>query len=353
MQTEKREEKRRTLAGEVLEFLLVALAVAAFTFCFLYFTSQSLAETYLTDLGVFLSEGQQRVLWVWLRSLCLMAAAAVFLVLFLFMLGQRIAYLLKIIRGVDALQASRMDAAIPLEGNDELTELAERINYLAVSERELTGREQRLREERDAWIRSLSHDIRTPLTSMISYTQLLESRPELSEEEVRSYIRLVQAKSEQIRELTDRLLGREKQNLEKVEHMKFLMEQLAAEWEEILEERFVCRVDLSGLEDFSGLADIYGFRRIFDNLASNAEKYALPEEAVELRITGEKGDEAGGTLTVCQKNQIRRTGPSPESRGIGLESIRRIAAEYGGTAEVRCGDREFEVEIVMKIPACL
>ena len=150
MQTEKREEKRRTLAGEILEFLLVALAVAAFTFCFLYVTSQSLAETYLTDLGVFLSEGQQRVLWVWLRSLCLMAAAAVFLVLFLFMLGQRIAYLLKIIRGVDALQASRMDAAIPLEGDDELTELAERINYLAVSERELTGREQRLREERDS-----------------------------------------------------------------------------------------------------------------------------------------------------------------------------------------------------------
>ena len=69
----------------------------------------------------------------------------------------------------------------------------------------------------------------------------------------------MQTKTEQIRELTDRLLGRETQNPEPVEHIRLLMEQLAAEWEESLEERFLCRTDLSGLSDFSGMADIYAF----------------------------------------------------------------------------------------------
>ena len=118
MRTEKKTDfrKKRRLAGEILEFLLVSFAISAFTFCFLYFTSESLADTWLSQLGILLSAPGQAVLKIWLRNLCLTASVVIFLILFLFLLGQRITYLLKIIRGVDALQASRMDSIIPLEG---------------------------------------------------------------------------------------------------------------------------------------------------------------------------------------------------------------------------------------------
>ena len=206
-----------------------------------------------------------------------------------------------------------------------------------------------MQEEKNAWVRSLSHDIRTPLTSMLSYTQLLQDRDSLSETEMRDYIRLMQTKTEQIRELTDRLLGRETQNPEPVEHIRFLMEQLAAEWEESLEERFLCRTDLSGLSDFSGMADIYAFRRIFDNLASNTEKYADPQRPVELLITGKENH-----LTITQKNGIRkRQEPAPESSGIGLNSIRHIAADYDGTLDIQKNQQDFTVEISLSLPPCL
>ena len=351
MRTEKKTDsrKRRRLAGEILEFLLVSFAISAFTFCFLYFTSESMADTWLSQLGILLSASGQAVLKIWLRNLCLTASVVIFLILFLFLLGQRMAYLLKIIRGVDALQASRMDSTIPLEGDDELTELAERINALAASEKELAAKEQKMQEEKNAWVRSLSHDIRTPLTSMLSYTQLLQNRDSLSETEMRDYIRLMQTKTEQIRELTDRLLGRETQNPEPVEHIRLLMEQLAAEWEESLEERFLCRADLSGLSDFSGMADVYAFRRIFDNLASNTEKYADPQRPVELLITGKENH-----LTIAQKNGIRkRQEPAPESSGIGLNSIRRIAADYGGTLNIQKSRQDFTAEISLSLPPCL
>ena len=48
-------EGRRRLAAEIVEFLLVSLAVAAFTYLFLYYTSGSLAETYLGETGPYFS----------------------------------------------------------------------------------------------------------------------------------------------------------------------------------------------------------------------------------------------------------------------------------------------------------
>ena len=134
-----------------------------------------------------------------------------------------------------------------------------------------------------------------------------------------------------------------------MEHIRLLMEQLAAEWEENLEERFPCKVDLSGLSDFSGMADIYAFRRIFDNLTSNTEKYADPQRPVELLITGKERH-----LTITQKNGIRQhIENAPESSGIGLNSIRRIAADYGGTLDFHKDRQDFTVEISLSLPPCL
>ena len=348
--------KRRRLSWEILEYLLISLAIAAFTYLFLFHTSGALAGTYLQEAGIRFTPLRQRVLEVWLGSVCGIASVAVFLVLFLFMLGQRLSYLLKIIRGVEGLQKSRMEGNVPLEGNDELTELAERLNRLAASERELSAQEQRLLEEREAFVRSLSHDIRTPLTSMLSATQLMLGKEALDKEETEAYLRLMEAKAEQIKTLSDRLLCRGSQHLVPVEHIRLLMEQLAAEWEELLEESFSCETDLSGLPDFPGMADVYSLRRIFDNLASNGEKYADPEYPVELRISGTL-QEGRQLVELCQKNRIRllegaafREAELPESFGIGLESIRRIASDYQGRVEVRRDRQEFEVRIFLEIP---
>ena len=113
-----------------------------------------------------------------------------------------------IIRGVEALEEKRMDYQIPLDGCDELTVLAENINELSMSQRELAQKKQEMQEEREAWIRSMSHDIRTPLTSILSYTEFLEGKGELGQQEIKAYLSLVQSRAEQIRELTDRLLGK-------------------------------------------------------------------------------------------------------------------------------------------------
>ena len=177
---------------------------------------------------------------------------------------------------------------------------------------------------------------------MLSYSDYLGRKETLEQEEVQEYIALVQRKGQQIKALTDRLLDSGSRDLETIEDGKLLMEQLAGEWEEILENTFPCIVDTKNCPAFYGSFDIQELRRIFDNLASNVEKYADREQPVELRI-----DAVDKRLRVCQRNGIK-TGTVPvESNQIGLESIRRIAALYGGMVKVSIEQGIFSIQITL------
>ena len=342
MRTEKRKKERsRKLAWEILEYLLLSFATALFTYGFLCTTAVSLGEAYLAGRGISVTEAQNMVFHLWLRSICILASVPVFLSLFLVMLGQRLSYLLSIIKGVERLEEKQMDFHIKLEGNDELTRLAESINVLAQSQLRISRQEREMQEEREMFIRSLSHDIRTPLTSLISYSQIVGDREGLTQEETASYIRLVQEKSQQIKELTDRLLGEKQAGREQVEDLRFLMEQMAFQWEEILEERFACRIDLEACGRTAGTLDVGGLWRIMDNLASNVEKYADSNRQVELTVSSR-----GREICLVQRNGIREGALGEvESHGLGLVSVSQIARSMEGTVESGEKNGIFEVRI--------
>ena len=108
---------------------------------------------------------------------------------------------------------------------------------------------------------------------------------------MRKYIELIQVKSEQMKVLTDRLLEEKNESGEYISSMKLLAEQLADEWKDTIEDRFDCTVEVDGSYDFGGMVDVYDFRRIIDNLASNVEKYASTSGKVEMYITLEKDND--------------------------------------------------------------
>ena len=211
-------EKRRNtpkLSREIMGLLCITAAIALFFFGFLYLTANAIASTYLLENDILLTEGQ--LLTLQIRSLSLLSAVLLFLALFLFLLGQKMAYLREIIQGVEALRTHRMDFTMPIEGDNELKELAESINFLSETERRLRQLETELQAEKEQLIRDLSHDIRTPLTAMLSYSDYLGRKETLEQEEVQEYIALVQRKGQQIKALTDRLLDSGSRDLETIE----------------------------------------------------------------------------------------------------------------------------------------
>lgn len=337
-----KKEKRGKLSREILGLSGVAAAISIFFFGFLSFTANSLVAAYSEKYDILYDEGTQWAFESWIQSVSFVAAVVLFVILFLALVGTRMSYLRKIIQGIEALRTHRMDYEIPLEGNNEFTELAESINYLSKTECELQLKEKQMREEKEGFIRALSHDIRTPLTAILSYSEYMSSKEKLEKQEMDDYILLMQQKAQQIKSLTDQLLDGSNRVLEKFENGKFLMEQLTDEWAASLEDTFQCQIDQDQCPSFSGEFNIQELRRIFDNLASNVEKYADPKKEISLKIY-EKEDR----LCIEQKNYRKEEADPVESYKIGIESIRKIAQQYGGSVEVQLTEKWFSIMITL------
>lgn len=337
------------LVFEMAQDLVISFIVAIFIFCFFYFMAFSISKKYFFMRGLVLAEEHYRALDAWITGICIAAAAIAFLVLFLFMIGRRLSYLIYIINYIEKIDDATEGLYIEPEGNDELTKLAQCINYLSESQSNVIRKEKELKEKRELFIRSLSHDIRTPLTSMIAYSDFMAEKKDISAEEMNKYIELMQLKSEQIKELTDRLLEEKTVNGEYIGSMDLLARQIAEEWEEIIKKRFKCDVDVVCNEDFGGIVDVYDFRRIMDNLASNVEKYADTSEKVKMNLFIEKDNEKK-IIRILQRNITSKIyTDSAKSYGIGINSIRKIAEFYDGSVEISNEENLFTVEIILLI----
>ena len=333
---------RRKLTHELLGLVCLCFALSLLLYGFITTFGLALAEEYCFQNDIVMDEFDWYDVQHTLIGVAFAVSALFFTVMFFVLFGDRLAYVRRITEGVDSLRNRNYGEQVELRGNNELTELAEAVNYLSESEQKLKEREKRLYEEREELIRSLSHDIRTPLTSIMSYTQLLSAKESWTEEERREYLELVNRKTAQIKELTDILLDGGRRNVEYFEDARLLFEQLAGEFEEELEETFRLSVTLPAIAAFSANFDVGELRRIFDNLISNIHKYADPTDVVRLSLS-----KTNGGVVIRQSNTVKRDRSPSESYKMGLYSIRRIAQNYGGTTEVTEADGRFEIVITL------
>lgn len=333
--------KQRKLAYEILGLIAVSGFFAAMLLLILTWTGGAIVQIYCVrnDLVMTEFEWLEADRYIWGVSGLLSAGG--FSLLFLVLLAERMAYIRTITEGIHALRLGQGFVSLPLEGNNELTELADSINFLSETQRQLREKEQALAREKEQFLRTLSHDIRTPLTSILAYSEFMASENAIPAEQ-KAHLQMVHKKAEQIRDLTALLLDGEKRCMEHFEDAKLLMAQLAAEFEEELEYRFDVRTDLSGCPAFEGTFDVQELRRIFDNLSSNVSKYADPEQPVNVTI---RVDRDG--LTIRQTNAIPAEPARQDSYKIGLNSIRRIAQNYGGRVEIQKDGVGFAITIIL------
>lgn len=341
MSTREKPKKRRKLTRELLGVIVLDLLVSVLFYFLVNSWAGTIAYHYCEKHQIGMDELQSILLDTMISNLSIVGAVIVFVVSFLLLVGRKLSYIRTITDSIEALRAHRMNDQVPLDGNNELTELAESINELAQTERQLKAAEEQLQAEKTALIRGLSHDIRTPLTAILSYTEYMQSRDDFSKEELDEFLELTRRKAEQIKLLSARLLDDGRQ-LTEIEDGRILMEQLAAEWEELLEDQFDCTVDISHCPGFKGKFDIEELRRIFDNLASNVMKYADSSAPVDLNI-----GTVDGYIAISQSNRKTREVRPVESRGIGLESIRRIAESYGGSINVAEDTITFNIDVLL------
>jgi len=332
--------KRHKLSHEILGLIGLSAGISVVLFLLLSTVATGVAETYCFRHDVPMTEFDWIAVDQWIFGVSAFLSCCCFSVLFLSLLGDRIAYIQKITAGIDKLQAPADTVSIPLEGNNELTALAHAVNTMSHTRQQLREKELALAEEKEQLIRTLCHDIRTPLTSILAYSDYLAQREDISAAEQNAYLQLIRTKSLQIRELTAVLLDGTRRHLEQFDNGKLLMEQIAAEFVEELEAQFTVTADLSRCPLFSVRLDVQELRRVFDNLCSNVRKYADPDKPVTLTIQYENG-----ILLIRQFNHVLPSKEPSESYGIGLNSIRRIAGGYGGSVCVEENGAQFGISI--------
>ncbi len=338
----KKPKRRRKLLFEILLMVAFCFVLSLILFAVSVTLSRALIEEYCFNHDVPMDEFDWYHLEMTLIGAGFSVSALFFVVLFIVLFFERFAYIRKITAGVEALRQGNTSHRVRLVGNNELTELAEAVNYLSESERKIKEKEHKLNEEREELIRTLSHDIRTPLTSLMSYTELLAAKDSLNDAEQREYLVLVSKKTAQIKQLTDILLDGGNRTVEHFEDARLLFEQLAEEFVSELEENFEFAAVSTNLPVFSGHFDVGELRRIFDNLISNIGKYADPGKAVLLTIS--KPDSG---IVIRQSNTVKEDRQPSESYKMGLSSIRRIAYNYNGSVKVSDADGKFEIIITL------
>ncbi|GAB6169571.1 hypothetical protein JCM1393_20310 [Clostridium carnis] len=338
------------LALEFIGYLIVSVFIASFIFAFLYnisiaFILKLIEKGYYGESAV----SDPKFLY-WLKLVCILATLIIFFTFFLLFLGKKVSYILYITKSIQTLKAGNLNFKLDIIGDDELSELADTINIFSNALQNHMQNEDRLKKEKEDLIRSLSHDIRTPLTSIISYSDFIKNKNYDSDTKLENYIEIIQNKAYQIQQLTNLLLNPDSIQANSLNppvlEGKLMFKQFISEFEDSLEDKnFNLEVDIIGLTDFKAKFHVQDIARIFDNLYSNIIKYTDNKEKIGIKISL-----ADNVLIFTQTNTIKdKKNIAIESHGIGLNNIKNIVESYNGEMNYIIDYKIYKIEIKLPI----
>lgn len=266
------------------------------------------------------------------KALCVMASMVVFMITLMAFLHRQMNYILEISRAVEKMKNGQLSTQIEVKGNHEISQLASDINQMATALEKQIEVEKELRQENIQMVRSLSHDLRTPLTSVISYLDIIKQLK--GGKETEKFLDIVYDKALQINYLINQLFH---QCVEETKISKSYTEDGYELIEQCLHEviqslgaedfRVLVSVDLE--ESFSLKFERHDFYRIINNICSNLMKYADDSYEVEFNVI-----QLEDRLVITVKNKIKPVlCESVESYGVGLLSCQRLIDNIGGTLQ--------------------
>lgn len=283
------------------------------------------------------------------RAASVAAAVVVFFALFLWGVTRRIAYVRRLESAVVAMGAGDLETPVEVQGDDELASLASQMDQMRVSFSEQIEAEKRAKRANRDLVTTMSHDLRTPLTSLLLYVQILEDGKYSDEARLGEYLDKIYGRSMQIKALSDSLFhhflvedaapGEEEGERGP---LGLVMGDLLSEFSSSLEAAGFDVVLAGSLEDVERPVDASALSRVLDNLLSNIYKYAARHSEVRILAYRDARRPADGTAAlapadVCGLRITNEVEPAPEAREsthIGLENARALMSEMGGTYRV-------------------
>ena len=284
---------------------------------------------------------------------------------FLIYFVKKLGYLNEIMKGVHKIKEGELNYKIEEKNDIYFSSLANDINN--ISEGLENSIEQRIKSERmkSELITNVSHDLKTPLTSIINYVELIKKEENIQPEYLKDYVQVLDKKSKRLKILIEDLFEASKASTGNIElelvrlDLKQLLQQSIGELEDKLEEaNLSLRVNLTE-EDTYVLADGRRLYRVFENLLCNISKYSLKNTRVYIDVTKEDGkiittmkNISSYELNFDPDEIMERFKRADESRntegsGLGLAIARDLVSLQGGKMSIEIDGDLFKAKVVM------
>lgn len=269
----------------------------------------------------------------------------------------------KLLTAVQNMNSEEGDTRIPENGLFSINrQMAAAINDLGDGLRHALQEQMKSERMKADLITNVSHDLKTPLTSIINYVDLLK-REDLHNEKANEYLEVLDQKSQRLKQLTEDLVeasrassGNVVLDIRRID-LKELLMQTSGEFAERFEARGLQLVE--NLPQNSQYVDADGRRlwRIIENLFRNVEKYAMPHTRVYLdlvndgeRVAFSLKNISESPLNISPEELTERFTRGDESRstegsGLGLSIAKDLTEIQKGTFEIYLDGDLFKVTV--------
>ncbi|CDN45888.1 MULTISPECIES: cell wall metabolism sensor histidine kinase WalK [Paenibacillus] len=278
-------------------------------------------------------------------------ALILFLVYLLLLQQRQFRYFRDVSRSVRYIADGHFGYKVPVRQKNELGDLASYINYLVHKLQLSLDEERRAEQTKSELITNVSHDLRTPLTSIIGYLGLIQQDRCRDEVELRHYVSIAYEKSKRLHVLINDLFDYTKMRYETAPQRKLtfnlteLLRQLLLQYRVPLEEAGLDTELRAPADKLMVTGDSDKMVRVFENLLANAIRYGKDGGRVDL-IASASGGEA--VVEVVNYGEMipsidlphlfdrfyrvdKARGDGSGGTGLGLAIAKGIVEQHGGT----------------------
>lgn len=306
-------------------------------------------------------------------ALCYAISFIVFVEIFFKLIDFTIEYIRKLRRSIQQVTSGNYGVQCEVEYDDELGSLAANINVLSKTllakekeseklkekERAALDVERNAERQKNELITNVAHDLRTPLTTIVGYLELIKDDTALSKEDVHKYSGIAYEKSIRLQEMMDDLFEFTKLDNADIKlnksmiNLSGLIMQMTDEFYPSFKDCNITPIVNLPEENIYVQGDGQLLARVFDNLISNALKYGYHNTDLKIEVSG---DEKYATVKVINHgdtiapedipllfNKFYRTDSSRNSKtggtGLGLAITKNIVDLHHGNISVTSDDQ--------------
>ena len=306
-------------------------------------------------------------------ALCYAISFIVFVEIFFKLIDFTIEYIRKLRRSIQQVTSGNYGVQCEVEYDDELGSLAANINVLSKTllakekeseklkekEKAALDIERNAERQKNELITNVAHDLRTPLTTIVGYLELIKDDTALSKEDVHKYSGIAYEKSIRLQEMMDDLFEFTKLDNTDIKlnksmiNLSGLIMQMTDEFYPSFKDCNITPIMNLPEEDIYVQGDGQLLARVFDNLISNALKYGYHNTDLKIEVSGDEkyatvkvinhGDTIASEDLPLLFNKFYRTDSSRNSKtggtGLGLAITKNIVDLHHGDISVTSDDQ--------------